>query len=487
MNKTLLAIIILVAGLGAGYWFGQRQQDTTAEKAKTAESSPSSVKPLYYRSPMDPTITSPVPAKDAMGMDFEPVYPETKEETKQPEILFYRSTMDPSITSPVPTKDSMGMDFKPVYAQKQEDTEPAGTVKIDLVMAQNIGVRSTKAERTSLSRIIYTMGRVDYNEEHMARLHPKTDGWVEKMFVDKTGERVKKNAILLSIYSPKLVSTQQEYLLALNNLKALRKSRIPDIRNGAVNLVKSSLTRLKLMDVPVHQIRELEQTGKVKKALHIHSPVDGIVVKVGARKGQYVTPKTELYMIADLSNIWVYADVYEYELPWVAIGDKVEMTLAAIPGKTFTGHLSYIYPYADSKTRTIKARLIFDNKELLLKPEMFANIKIFAGKQTNVIVIPKEAVVQSGKFKQVFVVTAPGKFEPRRVKLGLESDGRVVVLSGVTAGEEVVTSAQFLIDSESNLREATAKMMENLKENAKKKKSTDQDQDKTTETRQNDK
>jgi Cu(I)/Ag(I) efflux system membrane fusion protein len=378
--------------------------------------------------------------------------------------------MDPTFTSPVPAKDSMGMDFEPVHAEEGSTDESAGTVTIDLVMAQNIGVRTTRAERTSLSRVIKTVGRVDYNEEFMARLHPKTDGWIEHLFIDKTGEQVQEDTILLSIYSPKLVSTQQEYLLALNNLHALQNSKIPDIKNGAVNLVKSSLARLQLLDVPAHQIRELEKTGKVKKALHIHSPVAGIITKIGARKGQYVTPQTELYMIADLSNIWVYADIYEYELPWVKIGDEVEMSLAAVPGRTFKGRLSYIYPYAESRTRTIKVRLVFDNKELLLKPEMFADVKIYAEKHTDVVVIPVEAVVRSGKFNQVFVVVGPGKFEPRRVKLGLESDGRVIVLSGVAADEEVVTSAQFLIDSESNLREATAKMMEELEQKAETKK-----------------
>jgi membrane fusion protein, copper/silver efflux system len=284
---------------------------------------------------------------------------------------------------------------------------------------------------------------------------------------------VAEDTILLNIYSPKLVSTQQEYLLALNNLKTLGKSTIPDIKRGAENLVENSLARLKLLDVPAHQIRELEQTGTVKNALHIHSPFAGIVTKIGARKGQYVTPKTELYMIADLSNIWVYADIYEYELPWVKIGDKVEMALTAVPGKTFKGHISYIYPYVESKTRTIKVRLLFNNKKLLLKPEMFADVKIYAGTLTDVVVIPVEAIVRSGKINQVFVVTSPGKFEPRQVKLGLESEGRVVVLSGIEAGDEIVTSAQFLIDSESKLREATSKMMKNLKQDAEKKNALD--------------
>ncbi len=320
MNKALFVIIVLVVGLG-GFWLGQRQ---STEMAEMAAPPPSASQPI-----------------------------------------FYRSAMDPSVTSPVPTMDNMGMDFEPVYAEDDAGSEPAGTVTIDTVMAQNIGVRKAEAIRTNLSRIVHTVGRVDYNEEYMARLHPKIEGWIEKVFIAKTGERVKKDTILLSIYSPKLVSTQQEYLLARKNLQALENSNVPDIRNGAESLVKNSLARLKLLDVPGHQILELEQTGIVKKALHIHSPVAGIVTKIGARQGQFVTPKTELYMIADLSNIWVYADIYEYELPWVKIGDEVEMTLSAIPGKTFKGHLSYIYPYAESKTRTIKVRLLFNNMNML--------------------------------------------------------------------------------------------------------------------------
>jgi membrane fusion protein, copper/silver efflux system len=464
MNKTIFAIIILAVGLGTGFWFGQREQNGVGEVTELVQPSQ---EPLFYRSPMDPSITSPIPAKDSMGMDFEPVYAEIPEEKKPPEILFYRSPMDPSITSATPAKGQMGMDFEPVYAEEETSAEPIGTVTIDPVMVQNIGVRTVLAKQTSLSRIIHTVGRVDYNEEYMARLHPKTDGWIEELYINKTGERVEEDTILLNIYSPKLVSTQQEYLLALSNLKALKDSKIPDIRRGAENLVVSSLTRLQLLDVPAHQIRELEQSGKVKKALHIHSPVAGVVTRIGARKGQYVTPKTELYMIADLSNIWVYADVYEYELPWIKLGDEVEMSLTAVPGKTFTGHLSYIYPYAESRTRTIKVRLLFNNKELLLKPEMFADVKIYAGALTDVVVIPVEAIVRSGKINQVFVVSSPGKFEPRQVKLGLESDGKVVILSGIKAGDEVVTSAQFLIDSESKLREATSKMMKSLKQNTK--------------------
>lgn len=211
------------------------------------------------------------------------------------------------------------------------------------------------------------------------------------------------------------------------------------------------------------QISELELTRTVQKNVNIHSSVDGTVISIGARQGQFVTPKTELYMMVDLNQVWIYADIYEYELPWVKLGDEVGMTLASVPGKTFRGTLSYIYPYAESKTRTTKVRIIFDNTELLLRPDMFAEISIQADTLLDVVVIPTESVIRSGERTQVFVVRGPGKFEPRIVSLGIESNGQVAVLAGVEAGEEVVTSAQFLVDSESKLREATAKMMDALK------------------------
>jgi len=414
MNKpvVIIAPLMLMIGLGVGYWLGHVNQ------------------------PEKQTVTS----------------------TKKPEVLFYRNPMNPQITSPTPTQDAMGMAYTPVYAE--QNNTAAGTVEIDGVTVQNIGVRTATAKLASLSHVVRAVGRVAFDEERMVHLHPKTEGWIEQQNVDKTGQWVKKNTDLLSIYSPQLVASQQEYILALNNLKALESSPIADIRIGAEELVQSSRERLKLLDVPKHQIHELEHSRTIKKSLHIHAPADGIVMKIGAREGQFVTPATEIYMIADLSKVWVLVDIYEYELPWVKEGDSVEMQLAGIPGKTFKGHLAYIYPYAQAKTRTIKVRLVFDNPDLLLKPEMFAEITIQAGTQLNAIVIPSEAVIRSGARNQVFVVRAPGKFEPRLVTLGLASNGKVVVLKGIQAGEQVVVSAQFLLDSESKLREATAKMSE---------------------------
>jgi Cu(I)/Ag(I) efflux system membrane fusion protein len=229
---------------------------------------------------------------------------------------------------------------------------------------------------------------------------------------------------------------------------------------GAEELVDISRERLKLLDVPAHQLHDLTISHTIKKSLHIHTPADGIVINIGAREGQYVTPETELYMIADLSKVWVYAEIYEYELPWVKVGDPVEMRLAGVPGRVFKGHLAFIYPYAEAKTRTIKVRMVFDNAELLLKPDLFAEVTIYAGKQVDAVVIPSEAVIRSGAKTQVFIVRGAGKFEPRQITTGLSSNDDIAVLDGVKAGEEVVTSAQFLIDSESKLHEATAKMTE---------------------------
>lgn len=377
----------------------------------------------------------------------------------QREPLFYRNPMNPEITSPVPAQDSMGMEYIPVFADDANGA-PAGTVSIDPVMLQNIGVRTAVAERRTLAREIHTVGRVDYDEQRITRLHPKSQGWIEKQRIGTTGEAIANDEILLSIYSPQLVSSQQEYLLALKNLETLSKSPFEDVRRGAADLVETSLERLRLMDVPEHQIMALKEKREVLRLLHIHSPAKGIAINVGAREGQFVTPQTELYMIADLSAVWVFVDVFEEELPWVKVGDEAEMRVTAVPGTIFRGKLTYIYPYAESKTRTIKARLEFDNSALLLKPSMFADVTIYASPQEDVVVVPTEAIVRSGLKDQIFVVRAPGKFEPREVKLGVSSGGSTEIIQGLEADEVVVVSAQFLIDSESKLNEAAAKMQE---------------------------
>jgi len=418
MNKLGIVLAIgLVAGGAAGYFFGQSRSDqggmSPVEEGSTEE-------PLFYRNPMNPAITSPVPAKDEMGMDYVPVYADS----------------------------GGGPDEKP------------GTVTIDPVTVQNIGVRTAPVMDQTLAREIPAVGRVAYDEEGISRLHPKIDGWIEDLFVDETGVLVEDDTILLSVYSPKLVSTQQEFLLALNNRDVLAESPFDDVRQGAESLVESSLARLKLLDVPQHQIDDLERSREIQKSLHVHSPFRGIVVNIGVREGQYVTPQTELYMIADLSTVWVFADIYEDDLPWVRVGDPATVDIVGIPGEQYEGKVTYIYPYLESKSRTIRVRLEFENPEFRLKPDMYANVRIAASRQIDAIVVPSEAIVRSGLRAIVFVALGEGKFEPREVTLGVSANGKTQILKGLAEGETVVTSSQFLIDSESKLREATAKMLE---------------------------
>jgi len=415
-----VAIITLALGAGGGYWLASRHMDVSMGMDTSVKDSKADnrKKPLYYRNPMNPTVTSPVPAKD-----------------------------------------NMGMDYIPVYADDASDGSVPGTVVIDPTVEQSIGVRTALASRKEISRTIQTVGRVDFDEELLTRLHPKISGWIEKLFVDETGAAVKPDTMLLSIYSPQLVASEEEYLLALKNVETLKASPFPDIRQGAENLLRSSRERLELLDVPAHQVEKLKKTRKIMKALHIHSPATGIILRVGAREGQHVTPNTELYAIADLSRVWAYVDIYEYEIPWVRLHDKAEMHLAALPGQTFKGKITYIYPYLDPKTRTNKVRLEFDNTEGLLKPDMFADVSIRASHRVNAIVIPSEAIIRTGRIPKVFVKTGKGRFEPRNVRLGLQTNGETEILEGIKNGELVVTSAQFLIDSESSLKEAAAKMV----------------------------
>lgn len=454
MNVFFLVIVTVVMGFAAGYWvFNTKLPDQSAEtSSQSAERTA-----LFYRNPMNPAITSPVFMQDDMGMDYIAVYAD--EPPKKKEILYYRNPMNPAITSPVFMQDDMGMDYLPVYANEGDGDEPAGTVTIDPVTVQNIGVRTTMAETRELSRALNGLGRVDFNEQRLARLHPKTSGWIERLMIDETGKHVSKDTILLGIYSPELVAAQQEYLVALKNWESVRNSSASQMKKSSRTILSSAHERLRLFDVPAHQIRELKDSRKIKKQLHIHSPFEGQVMNIGVREGQYVTPKDELYLVAELSRIWVNVDVFEDELSWLKLGDRAEMRVRAQPGRTYKGKITFIHPTLNRKSRTVQVRLEFDNDDLSLKPGMFANVTLYVDSQPDAVVVPSEAIVRSGSREQIFVVREPGKFEPREVILGVTAEGMTQILSGVEAGEQVVTSSQFLIDSESKLREATAKMM----------------------------
>ncbi len=379
---------------------------------------------------------------------------------KGKKILYWRAPMDPTYISDKPGKSPMGMDLIPVY-EGEEDLTSGPTVSIDPVVIQNIGVRTAPAVKKELYRIIRTVGHLDYNEEKLYRVNIKFSGWIERLFVDETGQEVRRGQPMLEIYSPELVATQEEYLLAYNSAKRLSKSPFASIAEGGQTLLEATRRRLLYWDITEEQIKVLEETGMATKTMTLYSPFDGIVVSKHAEEGMYVKPGMDLYRMADLSSIWVYAHIYEYEVPWIREGQMAEMELPYIPGEIFQGRVDYIYPYLDQKTRDVKIRIVFQNPGLKLKPEMYANVRLKSELGRAVVAIPSEAVIHSGKRNVVFVAKGGGKFEPRDVVLGPEAEGGYYeVIQGVREGEEVVTSAQFLLDSESRLKEAIQKMLE---------------------------
>ncbi len=371
-------------------------------------------------------------------------------------VLYWRAPMDPSYVRDEPGKSPMGMDLVPVYADDTGRTEP-GTVSIDPVTSQNMGVRTERVERKRLTREVRTVGRVDYDEKRVHHVNTKIEGWVEKLYVDFTGKDVKKEDYLLEIYSPRLVATQEEFLLA----KSYEDDAGPSgAAPGSSSVLELAKRRLELWDVPAHQIKELEESGLIMKTLHIHSPAAGIVISKNVSEGMFVKPGMTLYTIADLSKVWVYADIYEYELSWISEGQEADMTLEAYPGRVFKGKVAFINPFMERETRTLKVRLEFDNLKGELKPDMFANVTLKSVRDTTSVAVPSEAVLLSGERSVVVVARGKGKFAPREVTLGAEAGGYYEVLSGLEEGDEVVTSAHFLIDSESRLKEAISKMLE---------------------------
>lgn len=378
---------------------------------------------------------------------------------KERKPLYWVDPMDPKIRSDKPGKAPCGMDLVPVYADEGAGSEnlPPGTVKISPQKQQLIGVIYADAVEENLSKTIRAVGRVTYDETKLARIQAKIEGWIDKVFVDFTGGLVKKGQALLTIYSPQLVSTQNELLIAKKTKDYLGKSTFKDAASGALSLYQSTVERLKLWDISDAQIKEIEKRGTPTRTMTLSSPINGFVTARNAFPGQRITPETELYTIADLSTIWVMADIYEYEIPLVKLGQTAVMTLDSSPGKTYKGKVTYIYPELDRATRTLKVRLEFPNPDFKLKPDMYATveIKVDFPKQVS---IPQEAVLDSGEKQIVFVARDEGTFEPRKVELGARVGDRYIVTKGLKAGEKVVASGNFLIDSESQLKSAMGGM-----------------------------
>jgi len=372
-------------------------------------------------------------------------------------IKYWVAPMDPTYIRHEPGKSPMGMDLVPVY----EDEVPTGsTISIDPTTIQNMGIKTAQVERRDLHRDLRTVGLIAYDESRQYSINSKVQGWVEHLYVNETGQFVKKGQPLVDLYSPDLVAAQQEYLLAVNNNRNLAKSPFGPIAEGAKQLLDASRTRLKYWDISDRQIAELEKSGKVRKTMTLYAPYNGIVTMKMVNEGQDIKPGMELFKFSDISKIWIYADIYEYELPWVKLGQQATVRFPYADMPELTGKVTYIYPYVESKTRTVKVRLEFANPGFQLRPDQYVDVKIATQPVKDALVIPKDAVLFSGEKRTVFVALEGGKFEPRQIKTGVEgADGLVQVKEGLFAGDRVVTSAQFMLDSESQLQEAIQKML----------------------------
>lgn len=374
-------------------------------------------------------------------------------------VLYWVDPMHPAYKSNKPGKaPDCGMDLVPVYeGQDAGENFPQGTINISSQRQQLIGVTYGIVEREALSHSIRAVGKITFDETKTARIHPRIEGWIEKVFVDFTGKEVRRGDALLSIYSPELVASQQELLIAVRGREYLGGSKLTEVSDNAVSLYNAARERLRLFEISEEQIAEVEKTRKPIRALTLYAPTGGFVLARNAYEKQRVGPDTELYQIADLSTVWALIDVYEYEAPMMSMGMPVDLRLSYMPGRIFRGRVNYIYPQVDATTRTLKVRLEVPNPRMELKPDMFveAEIKMDHGRQ---LMVPTEAVLDSGVEQTVFVAHDGGYFEPRKVKLGAKFGDRVEVLGGLKAGEKIVTSGNFLIDSESKLKSGTDAM-----------------------------
>ena len=428
-----------------------------------------------YICPMHPTYVSDkpgscpicgmdlVPAKESSSSGYEHEKKSTKKEDapKAKKILFYRNPMDPSVTSPVPSKDEMGMDYVPVY---EDEVSPSGkkevqglaTVAISEDGIRLAGIQTTRAKRQTLEGDIRAVGIVKANESSIRHVHTKISGWIDKLFVNTTGQLVKTGQPLLAIYSPLLLASQEEFLSAREHAVQFAVSSIPEVRKGGEDLLKAARKRLELFDVPDTLIQEIEKTGKPERTVTLLAPSSGFVTVKQVYEGQQVEPGMELFTITDLSTVWIEADFYEFESQFIRLGQKGVISLAYDPKTVLTGLVAYIYPYLDPQSRTLRARFEFKNTDLQLKPEMYVNV-LMKVVVSDSIVIPDSAIMNTGLRQVVFVGIGEDRFEPREVKVGYRSGGMAQVISGIGQGEKVVVRANFLLDSESRLRAAIMK------------------------------
>ena len=471
-NVTPIAVLIALTVIAYGLYryghavpglreipFFQKGHEHTLKPVLTAEGEID-----YWTCAMHPSVkmkesgTCPICA-----MELIPVTKKSGPETETPSGSTGKETSaESSSSSEMGTMDH-SKHGKGVPAPETGEGQSSSRFTVSPERQQMIGVRTEPVGIRPMEKSIRTVGRVTLDETRTEQIHMKFSGWIDKLYVDYTLQHVKKGEPLFSIYSPELVSTQQEYLLALRSNEILSDSEFPEISGGANSLLDAAKRRLELWDISGSQIRELGETGRVRDSLVINSPVSGVVVEKNVFQNMYVEPGTNLYTIADHSNVWVEVDIYENEIPLVKVGDEATMTLQSFPGEEFHGKVTFMPPHLDMKTRTAKARLEFPNPDLKLLPEMYADVSIDIPLGEK-LTIPESAVLRTGKQNIVFVDKGGGTMEIRKVALGQKAGGYYEVLRGLSAGERVVSRANFLIDSESKIQAAIASWDDGEKE-----------------------
>ncbi|TAN52529.1 MAG: efflux RND transporter periplasmic adaptor subunit [Methylococcaceae bacterium] len=373
--------------------------------------------------------------------------------------LYYRHPMNPAVTSPTPAKDEMGMDYTPVYAEDNNAADAPGTLSISPDKVQKLGVTTAPAQRRELARTVRAVGVVEADERRLYEITLKFDGYIEKLHVNATGQPVKKGQPLFELYSPELLAAQREYLIARQGHVLLAEGEA-GAQARMAGLAQASLERLRNWGIAPAELAALEKRSAVLHALTVRAPADGVVMQKDVVAGQKAMAGDTLFHIADLSQVWLIAQVYEQEIGLIAPGQTALVTLDAYPGRAFQGEVDFIYPALDAATRTVKVRLQLANPDGLLKPMMYAQVEL-AAQPRQALAIPLAAVLDSGRRSVVLVARGDGRYEPRPVRLGLKGEEAVEVLQGLTEGEAVVVGAQFLIDAESNLKGALAAFGEN--------------------------
>ncbi len=369
---------------------------------------------------------------------------------KEKKIKYWVAPMDPTYIRDEPGKSPMGMDLVPVYEEEEKGgkKKSRGTIRVDPVMVQDMGVRIEKAKIGAISRRVRSIGEIEVAEDQVSVVNLRFSGWIEKIYTDQTGQAVRRGQALFSIYSPELVSAQKEFLIAYNTTG----------KNS--QLTRSAAQRVLLWDIPRSVLDKVIKDQNVQRTLIIRAPRSGYILHKNVVQGARVVAGTDLYRIGNLKKIWVNTEVYEFDAPWIKLGQKASMELSYQKGREFTGKVNYIYPTLNKKSRTLTVRLEFDNPGIALKPGMFATVKIEAQHKDSALIIPTEAIINTGERQVVFVSTQVGKYQARQIVTGLVGDDHVTeVLSGISEGDQIVISGQFLLDSESQFEEAREKLL----------------------------